>query len=279
MKKLAVHLHLHYFEQLPEILKYLQALNGVEYDLFVTMTQEDKDIAAQILTEHPCAQIWVVENRGYDIGPFIEFLHRIDLNEYEYVLKLHTKGKKSGNYTHLNGFRMDNALWGRILWESLLASSARLKGNLNILDTRKDAEMLGSKYCVTSATQDYDKLLSKVNAALQKMGLKEVQRLSFVAGAMFIVRTAALKPLLTYQLTDFDLTDGRVKEGTLAHIMERIFGVLGAPIIAIDHGNYRWKLFMTSINRFFWQKKVTKTGRTVIKIMKLPICSIRIGDS
>ena len=103
MKKLAVHLHLYYKEQLPKIVKYLKNLDGVDYDLFVTMVEDDEQVKLKILAEFPNSKIWVVENRGYDIGPFIEFLHRIDLKDYEYVLKVHTKGTKSNNYTHLNG--------------------------------------------------------------------------------------------------------------------------------------------------------------------------------
>ena len=38
MKTLAVHLHIHYQEQLDEILSRLANLQGVEYDLFVTLT-------------------------------------------------------------------------------------------------------------------------------------------------------------------------------------------------------------------------------------------------
>lgn len=271
MKKLAVHLHLYYLEQVPEILGYLRALEGVSYDLFVTMVQEDVGVAAQILAEHPNAQIWVVENRGYDIGPFIEFLHRIDLNAYDYVLKLHTKGKTSQNHTFLNGLRLGNALWGKMMWESLLGSPALVQKNIDILDKRADVMMLGSRYCVTDAKQDYEKLLPEVNEVLRKMGLAEVRTLSFVAGAMFMARAKVLKPLLTYGLTDFAPTDGHVKEGTLAHVMERVFGVLGAPIVPIDHGSYRREIFMVALRRFFWQKKVTKSGKVLIKVCKVPI--------
>ena len=73
MKKLAVHLHLYYTEQLPEILKYLRNLNKIEYDLFVTIVKDDQNVITQLKTFNPQAKIWVVENRGYDIGPFASY--------------------------------------------------------------------------------------------------------------------------------------------------------------------------------------------------------------
>ena len=118
--KLAVHLHLYYLEQLPEILGYLNSLAEIDYDLFVTMVKSDKGVEEKILALHPQAKIMVVPNRGYDLGPFVEFLHKIDSDKYDLVLKVHTKGNVSKNYTWLNGRRLDNRLWGQILWDALL---------------------------------------------------------------------------------------------------------------------------------------------------------------
>ena len=83
--KIAVHLHLYYFNQLPKVLSYLKSLEGIDYDLFVTMVQENKDVEQQLKTFNPNTNIFVVENRGYDIGPFIDFLHHF-LKLLPYIL-------------------------------------------------------------------------------------------------------------------------------------------------------------------------------------------------
>ena len=101
MKKLAVHLHLYYLEQLDEILEKLCNLLEIDFDLFVTMSKVDEEVKRKILNKFSNAKVFVVANRGYDIGPFIWFLHQINLDDYEYVLKVHTKGKKSSNYTFI----------------------------------------------------------------------------------------------------------------------------------------------------------------------------------
>ncbi len=275
MTKLAVHLHLYYMAQLPEILEYLKSLEGVDYDLYVTMTAPHPQAAGKIRQAHPQAVIWQAENRGYDVGPFIDFLHHIDLDAYEYVLKLHTKGKTSNNYTLLNGNRLNNALWGQILWDSLLKNQTQLAENLKRLDDSAAAGMLGSKYCLTGARQDYEKLLPRLKEELKKMGLPAADKLMFVAGTMFLVRANLLKPLSIYRPEDFAPTDGRIKEGTLAHVFERLFGavVLGQnqQILPINHQGYFFRFILAAAKRFFYQKKLTPNRRLIIKICKIPV--------
>ena len=271
MKKLAVHLHIYYTEQQAEILNYLKNLARQDFDLFITST--DVEALSLIKSAYPEAHIWQVENRGYDIGPFIDFLHHIDLDNYEYILKLHTKGKTSKNYTLLNGNRFNNALWGRVLWDSQLSTPERLTENIKIMDKHPHFGLLSSRYCITAAARDYDKLLPQINAELQKLQLPSVQKLSFVAGSMFLVRAKCLEPLLHYQIADFAPTDGNVKEGTLAHIVERLIGIIASPIKTISHQNYGWYFLGIAIKRFLFQKKLTRSGKTLIKICKLPIYS------
>jgi len=276
MKKMAVHLHIHYVDQLPQILCYLKNLEDADYDLFVTTTAPTDSLSA-IKSAYPTAKIWNVPNLGYDIGPFIDFLHHINLDDYEYILKLHTKGKTSKNYTRLNGNRFDNALWGRVLWDSQLATKERLQTNLKILESNSTVGMVGSKYCITSASRDYNKLLPQINAELEKLNFSPVTKLSFVAGSMYLVRAKCLEPLLHYKINDFSTTDGNVKEGTLAHIIERIIGVLveaqGYTIREIRHNGYGLRFCLVVIKRFIFQKKLTGAGRKLIKICKIPVYS------
>lgn len=277
MKTLAVHLHLYYTEQLPNILKYLRSLEGVDYDLFVTMVKAAEGVEEQIKSFNNKAKIWVVENRGYDIGPFIDFIHKINLDDYKYILKLHTKGTRSNNYTLLNNNRLDNALWGKILWDSMLSSSSQIKNNIKVLDKNKTIGMIGSAYCHTNSYIDYQELLPQINEQLVKIGYSSIKQLSFIAGSIFICRAKLLQPLTKFKLDDFASTDGKIKEGTLAHVMERIFGTIvtlqNQQILPIKHNYYGCKFFFTSLKRFFFQKKTTKNGKKLIKIFKIPVYS------
>jgi len=278
MKTLAVHLHLHYLDQLDEVLTKLANLQIVDHDLFVTMTQENAKISAKIKEFDPNATVWIVENRGYDIGPFVEFLHRINLDDYQYVLKLHTKGK-SQNYTHLNNMRFDNALWGRVLWDSLLATPKRVKRDLKILENPQ-VGMLSSKYCINKEQQNYINLLTQINQTLKILDLPETSRPEFVAGSMFYVKTKLLKPILNLQIDNFAQTDGRIKEGTFAHVVERVLGVAvekqGYRIAGVNDWYPHVLCMKTALKRFIYQRKVTTNNKLLIKVLKLPIYSKKL---
>jgi len=277
MKKLAVHLHIYYQDQIKKIWQYMQNLSGLDYDLYITVSEKSATLLNEIKNTYPLAKVWQVENRGYDIGPFIDFLHHLNIEDYEYILKLHTKGKKSKNYTLLNNHRFNNALLGKVLWDSMLKDKERIRNNLDIMDKRHRIGMIGSKYCLTSAKQNYAKLLPQINTELEKLQQKPITEVSFIAGSMFLAKAKLLQPLKIYQQGDFETTNGEIKEGTLAHIVERVFGALiieqGYKIKAIKHDNYRLYFLYSNIKRFLYQQKITNSGKKLIKICKLPIYS------
>lgn len=279
MKTLAVHLHIHYKEQLDEILLKLANLRGVDYDLLVTVTENNEETVAKLKTFKPEVQIIQVENRGYDIGPFVEFLHHINLDEYQYVLKLHTKAKHSQNYTHLNNMRFDNTLWGKILWDALLATPERVQKDMKILQNPQ-VGMLSSKYCINQEECNYKKLLKQINQKLEELELSKTDRPEFVAGSMFYVKAKLLKPLLKMKLNDFAPTDAGVKEGTLAHVIERVMGEVvkeqGYEIYGVNDWYPRFLCWKAALKRFVYQKKVTQSGKLLIKVLKLPIYSKKI---
>lgn len=275
--KLAVHLHLYYHEQLSTIIGYLRSLHGIDYDLFVTLTEKSDDSQKQIRDFKPDAIIMMVNNRGYDIGPFIKFLNRIDLDKYDYILKLHTKGRQNECWTKINHYRLDNTLWHDILFSALLKSPDRVAKNFKILAENPEIGMLGAAYCLTDEPQLYADLLEGINAELQTMGFKPRAKLSFIAGTMFLARAGLFKPLQKYKISDFMPTDGKIKEGTKAHIFERLFGAVieaqGYQIYGIRQHSYGARLVLAAIRRFFYQKKHTKSGKTLIKICKIPVYS------
>lgn len=277
MKKLLVHLHIYYIEQIPELLQYMQNLQHIEHDLYITTPHDTKDIENKIKPTLPHAIIKQVENRGYDIGPFIDTLNNINLDNYKYVLKLHTKGKTSNNYTWLNNKRLDNALWGKILWDSMLLTEQRIDDNLAILDNNPNIGMLGSSYCYTNNPKDYNHLLPQINNELTKAQLSAAEKLSFIAGSMFLAKAKLFKLLQTYNITDFAPTDGKIKEGTFAHVVERLFGALitiqNHTIHTSKHDDYCYRFLCMAIKRFLFQKKITKSGKQIIKICKIPVYS------
>ena len=273
-KRILVHLHLYYLNQLDEILVRLQNLQGLNYDLYVTMTEKNSGAEQKIKQFKPNAHIFQVANKGYDVGPFIEVLHSLNLDKYEYVLKIHTKGTTAQNYTYINGRRFDNKLWSRLLFEALLPSKEQVRNNLQLL-ANADIGMLSSAYLITDDKTLYRQFLPQINKILQNAGLPKVNKFSFVAGTMFWAKANLLKPLQKYKLADFTATDGKVKEGTLAHCFERLFGALvqaqGLKLYGIKSSKITLAFALNEFKRFLFYKKHTKSGKLLIKICKIPV--------
>ncbi len=274
--RIAVHLHLHYLDQLDYFIGQLANLGGIPFDLFVTLTVENEDVVQKVRAFKPDARIWVVENRGYDVGPFIDFLNQIDLDAYDYILKLHTKGTSWAKNTKLNGYYVSNTDWARLLVEALLKSPEMVYANLNLLATHPHVTLLGSKTCICNQALHYEKLLPQINGVLSRLQLAPVSRCEFLGGTMFMARAGIFKPLQNkFGLSDFEPTNGLVKEGLLAHVMERVFGILATQNRGCIQGvgDETWlaiKGVFNAILRFFYQNKKTES-KHIIKVLKISI--------
>lgn len=272
--KIAVHLHLYYIEQLDEMLRLLHHLDGYALDLFVTMNEIQPEIEQKIRNFQKNAVIWQVENRGYDVGPFVDFLHRINLEKYDYVLKIHTKRKIYGQFCYLNKHRFNMATWRKMLLSALLSKSV-VNDNIRRLEDNPKIGMLGSAWCLTGDEADYRQLLSELTTQIDKIGFKVPQNKDFIAGTMFWVRARLLKPFLFYQIGDFAVTNGKCHDGTLAHLLERLFGwaitAQGYEIYGVEDRKYFWARVWAGLCRFVWQKKRTRNGKILIKICKIPV--------
>lgn len=277
--KLAVILHIYYFEQIPMIAQYLQNLNNanVPYDLIVTtphkLTAKDLPFTA--------TKIIKTENRGYDIAPFIHAIKSLNTDDYDYIMKLHTKNMSHTTYTQLNNRRLTNHIWAKILWESMLGSKTQISDNLNLLQNNAAIGLIAAKYCLSNSPKNYKHLLSQINEELQKLGFDNVKKLTFAAGTMFLTRANLLKPFLKYDITDFPPTNSKIKDNTLAHVVERLFGAIvekqGYILAPAKHQSYRAERFIANLKRFFYQKKQTQSGKIIIKICKIPfVLSTRV---
>ena len=90
MKKILVHLHIYYPSLYDELKSYINNITD-GFDLYVSMVEEHKDIIDDLQNNFKNVNIDIVENRGYDVGPFIEVLNKVNLDDYSYIIKLHTK--------------------------------------------------------------------------------------------------------------------------------------------------------------------------------------------
>ena len=92
--RILVCLHMFYPQAWKLIAKYLHNLDCYNYDLMITYTKDNfnNEIVAKMQQFKADTKVLAYENRGFDVGPFIDCLNSIDLNNYDIVLKLHSKG-------------------------------------------------------------------------------------------------------------------------------------------------------------------------------------------
>ena len=277
-----MHLHIYYFDIWPEIKKYLQNIGDYPYDLYVTMNVQNNELVDDIKSFHQNTKIFVVENRGYDVGPFVYFLHQIDLENYDLILKLHTKNSKDGVAVVIHKRLVSRKYWFPLLIEALIGSKEIFNRNIEAFCKDADLGMIGSRYLTTSSCTK--KVQTKVEEIMEQWKMTNYLPIKFVAGTMFMVRSSIMQEIKDhYNITDFEVSDEKKKNEVLAHVLERLFGTvtraLGYKICGFDknkdfeiHGSVKYW------THFIYQKKITKHNYLQIKVLKLPVYRKKIGE-
>ena len=275
--KIAVHLHLYYTQMWHIMKSYLKNLEEVPYDLYVTLVQENSALEKEIRTFAPNCKIFIIENRGYDVGPFIYFLHKINLQNYDLILKIHAKNIYTNEGIHINGWFLDRKSWFFLLINALIGSKKIVYENLKHFSNDPKLGMIASHYLITDDDRLSEGLKYDISKLMLQLGCKEEQKIVFVPGTMFWVRSHLLQKIKeNFCFTDFDFTKANIKNGSLGHIVERIFGCLvhaqGYQLKGFDKCQ-KWKLktIRLKLMRFLFQYKVTKKHRVLVKICKIPI--------
>lgn len=223
MPKLLVHLHLFYHEQVDFFIYKLKNIKDCDWDLVVTYSEHVQTTEYKIKAFKPDARFLEVENVGYDVWPFIKVLQQTDFSQYEYVLKLHTKGPSSKVY-RINGLRLYKHRWRNILVSALIGSAGQFHKCLRLMDKNPDCGFI----CAYEMSKDLSSNIPEELVMLQK----EAKRLGmshtdgkYIAGTMFLARLDALKLIKRVKITPamFRVYASRSHSGaTLAHVYERL---------------------------------------------------------
>jgi len=279
--KILVHLHLYYIDMLPEMLDYLRSLEGRDYDLCVTVVKEDTELREKLLAFKPETKILTVENRGYDLAPFLSVLHDVDLDKYDYLIKLHTK-RDLPRPAYLPDGKFTGSEWRECLM-GFLKNKQAFDRTMEIMEKKPDIGMLSHWKLIINAGKEDREANRRAEGIMQKIGLQPQQKL-FVAGTMFICRAELMKPLLklNYAVNDFDVPAADHSGGTLAHALERVLGwIIYAQKYQI--GSYelkrvkdRLRIWAYKSGRFLYRKHTNSKGVTRIKICKIPVCKYHL---
>lgn len=216
---LAVILHCYYpdgFGQLEEYLQYLPA--GAFF--FISTDTEAKAVLLSRKFQHRGIrnfEVRVLPNIGFDIAPFIVGFRDVLLT-FDLILKIHVK---MSTHRETDFARK----WKDLLYDSLVGDSQHVNGILHLFESDPTLGVLAPPTfsALNEVTQGLNRKKLQILLGLLEVNISIADAIDFPAGSMFWARRAALQPLLNLGLTfdDFETSDPKVRDGTLAHAVER----------------------------------------------------------
>ena len=233
--KVALIIHVGNYAVFQDIVKnYPNFFNNKDIDLYFSCNSNI--IKESLKRDYPKANVFISENRGMDIGPFLVVLEHLSKNNknYNYYIKIHTKTDVKWRnemiqpiYNQLNYFLTthtnDIAMFGASKWI--------MNGNF----------MLNYPYVVDILTRNFPKLKPKFlsycksktnNGPMVSDGICDVNRPYFVAGTIFVFNDAyfnLLKQIKNFKNERQIMETGYVVNTTSprrTHAWEYLFGYL-----------------------------------------------------
>ncbi|NMA32649.1 MAG: hypothetical protein GX944_01820 [Alphaproteobacteria bacterium] len=275
MKRIVAHLHLYYLDQVDMLLDKLVGIKDLcVLDLIVTIQQKEPEIESKIKLKFPNAKIIIVKNVGADIWPFIVMLNSVNLENYDYLIKIHTK-----RFVKLKTSRIPetNIKINGTKWRDYLLEFLEPDNFIKCLDSFINDEKLGMVSSYPVIITDFEKYgegnptCKQTRALLNKLNYKT--KVSYVSGTMFMARAKLFNIIkdLKFKESDFGKFESGVSN-KLPHVMEQLLGscVLGQ--------SYEIRDVFTPKIKIFYQKYFVKFGfiirRKIGKIIGIRILKI-----
>ncbi len=213
--KIAIIAHVYYPDLLEEIFN-CRSILGMAVPIYLTVPEERVDEVQTLLDARENIKLYPVKNRGRDIAPFLQVLQSGDLDDYDAVLKLHTK--RSPHLGHGNVQRK----------ACFLSLCGERYSAYRILHHFKNPEigMIGMRGAFRTAPFFMMNNTRIVDDIAKRMGISAPIRFGFFEGSMFWFRPAAFHSLRALNVTtdDFEPERGQL-DGTLHHALERCFAL------------------------------------------------------
>jgi len=217
--KTCIILHLYYQDLWPEFKEKILPILSESTHLYVSINDEAEytdDIRKY------SQEVFLVENRGMDFGPFVFVYDKLRTIDYKYIVKLH--GKKS---LHTPGI---GDRWRNALVNSIIESPDQFNHIINYMETMPDI------YMASSLEFYHDTDRESINHPNRLAALPFINKVRnfvnsddhgcFFAGSMFIVTTNYLEKLFNnVELTElYKQFEPGYSMDSFAHGMERVIG-------------------------------------------------------
>jgi len=217
--RILVIFHYFYPECWDEVKEYLVNLRCYRWELLITYPKDRKEQLnlAKIRKFKHDTKFLPCTNVGFDVAPFIKALDKINLNNYDVVFKLQSKGVKRRPI-----YLYRQLLFGRYWFASLFEGSIGARYVHTNIDSIKNNDEWDFAAASNLVVRDLNYRQSVVIDCLKKYGLDSEMDYQFIAGTCFVAKPAALKKLQHLGYTDEDFEIVPFSRGTtLAHGIER----------------------------------------------------------
>lgn len=224
MLRVLVIFHLYYKDQLDYFISRMKNISGCKWDLLVTGPEFDEDTRNCITAFKNDAVFLQTSNVGYDLWPFIAAVKSVNLDDYDILLKLHTKNSSS-QPCRINGITMKGYAWRNFLVDSLLSSEKVFSEVINKFDD-PEVGMVCCNSLYKSVSIGLYEDLRPLEEELARLGITEKDR-HFCAGTMFAARSMPYKILQSDLVSEDMFTAGSThSRATMGHIYERVISIL-----------------------------------------------------
>ncbi|AYF34586.1 rhamnan synthesis F family protein [Vreelandella alkaliphila] len=222
--KTAIVIHAFYMDVFIEIMDELKWVNNKMFTFYISSPNNNRDEINRVMKDRGFKyKVYVCENRGRDVLPFINCLPQVIEDKNDLLIKVHTK--KSLH-------REDGDKWRQELYSQLLSSSAFSKAKSMFVTDDKlsfvspDNHIVPLDYYWGSNEENVKSLCFKAG-----YNFSNVDDYEFIAGTMFYANVNFFKKIIDMKLgvEDFEEEAGQL-DGTLAHAIERFFGVLSKKL-------------------------------------------------
>lgn len=222
--EIAVVVHLYHVDLAEEINTYLDNVIA-PVDVFVSVKSvQDYYEAKRIFDERGRKVfLYVHENIGRDVGPFMSLLNSGLLTRYLCVCKIHSKKSV---------YSAKGQAWRDSLFNSLLGNSYRVFKIVEAFRQDSACGIIGPDDAFITHARFWGGNEARLRLLATRLGIADNDvSLGFFAGTMFWFRPAALDGLrvLNIETSEFDVEAGQ-RDATLAHVLERTFSLAARRI-------------------------------------------------
>lgn len=215
----ALVIHVWHLDTLDELSGYVANFT-VGADRYVTYPDSfTPDICQTIAKKFPGAFYVPVKNEGQDIGALFQLMDKIDLKKYEFICKIHTK----------KGPMMPNE-WRWALLNGVLGTREQVAHIIKSFRADSNVQLAGTRQLFLHGNANLGPNAPLIEGVFGNL-IKDFDFYNkdwgFIAGTCFWIRTAALLSIKDSPL-NFEASEGYISDGTMAHAIERIFGMYAA---------------------------------------------------